>query len=819
MKLWALSVVKEHIVKEMNTLVHYTSGLHLPIDKQNWENIMEFSLQALRNCIVQIAPFLYSLIISASTSPNIAPAESGESVDENRLPKSREPEMIAVVAILMMVVSRNMRANIFQKIIGIWLFACSAPVSIYRVLCRIGLSVGYTSVLRSMAILSEHSKSYTQELAAKKLFLIIIDNINRQRKFWRPALGQQDLMLSGTAATLVELQGCTQSDFDPRPVIDAQNRKLRSNLTPEELYDQVDHVHLSSVMALHCLNFLISSCPTLSSLSDYVPNELRTTYAIHRMPDNAKTQTHPLSTSSINEGSAAGCRNVLNDILLRQLKLPEDVVNSILVIVGGDLGTIEKLRALKRLGASCPHGYSSFSWVLPLVQLWHMGWADLARIINTHWGISASADPSSLWFNCSLLGRKVKPGVRPEYYPALALAVDTLEADVLDCWRLLLNTSDLDTYFSSQRTIPSGPELFELAEQLVSRWATGHAHDIAMESNDFWAGPTISSQSNEPESQSGSESDTPLAQTSNKRRSKKTQPASSSQKRRKTAAPPSTTEDFRGDHCLANSILRLRDLLWHFEFNWAVADGDIGRAMKVMSVWLLTFTGSKASKYATELLELACGFLYEFPPELQNALKNNWLCNLSGLPGCWFAMDLMQEHNIRELKTKSQRRDEDFDGSFFQDVVSRNVRWFGRIRSVVNEAVHLQDRSNAHGSAKRQGTAAQLRSVLERERIHCFKPGRTFGWVAKDNLMDGYELLPSKLTRFLRQSLDPSLPLDEDAAPNEPQPLTDAPSDDVEELPMPSMVIAGRFVAGDTPEELQSDEDILNNHAEDLFSM
>ncbi|QRW11529.1 transmembrane protein [Ceratobasidium sp. AG-Ba] len=120
-------------------------------------------------------------------------------------------------------------------------------------------------------------------------------------------------------------------------------------------------------------------------------------------------------------------------------------------------------------------------------------------------------------------------------------------------------------------------------------------------------------------------------------------------------------------------------------------------------VWLFTFTGSKASKYATELLELACGFIYEFPPELKNTLMKNWLCNITGLPGCWFLMDLMQEHNILKLKTKSQRRDEDFDGPFFQDVVSRNVQWFRRMKSVVNEAVHLQDRSNSHGSAKQQG--------------------------------------------------------------------------------------------------------------------
>lgn len=39
-----------------------------------------------------------------------------------------------------------------------------------------------------------------------------------------------------------------------------------------------------------------------------------------------------------------------------------------------------------------------------------------------------------------------------------------------------------------------------------------------------------------------------------------------------------------GDQVLANAVLRMRDSLWHYEFQWAVADGDIGRAMLIMGV-------------------------------------------------------------------------------------------------------------------------------------------------------------------------------------------------------------------------------------------
>lgn len=329
----------------------------------------------------------------------------------------------------------NMHANRFQKFMGAWFFSSGAPSNLYHVASRLGISVGYTTMIRMLTQLAASSVDLTRALAKLFQFIIIMDNINHQRKFWTPRLGQQDMMMSGTASTLVELMEFDPVAFDPAPVLDARSQRLRQNLTPEVLWDRIDQAHLSSVMALHCMNFLVSNCPVLSHLSQFVTEQLRTTYAIHRMPDGHITKAHPLSTSNIDEGSAQGCRNALDNILLHQLGLSAEEIRSKLVLVGGDLGTIEKIRALATLSSSCTHGYPSFSWVLPLVQLWHMGWADLARILSTHWGQTASRDPSTLWHNSSLLGRKVKPADRPEYYPAQALVFETLEADVLDCWR------------------------------------------------------------------------------------------------------------------------------------------------------------------------------------------------------------------------------------------------------------------------------------------------------------------------------------------------------------------------------------------------
>lgn len=134
--------------------------------------------------------------------------------------------------------------------------------------------------------------------------------------------------------------------------------------------------------------------------------------------------------------------------------------------------------------------------------------------------------------------------------------------------------------------LPTGPEVFALAERLVSRWASTHAHDVATSSDKYWDGPKGSRPSNDAVD---SDSDTPLAHKNDVRRFQdaptvRGRSTTRPRKKQKTCLSAAQLEGFEGDHCLANSILRMRDSLWHLEFNWAVAEGDIGRVMQVMSV-------------------------------------------------------------------------------------------------------------------------------------------------------------------------------------------------------------------------------------------
>lgn len=189
-------------------------------------------------------------------------------------------------------------------------------------------------------------------------------------------------------------------------------------------------------MACHCILFLVSWVRTkaLAEHEKHVLEMFRTTLAKRRIPSGRKSSIYPLGTSAFNEATVRGTKDVLHDVFLRQLnQKPEELVKR-LHLIGGDQLTVARLRSLQTYMASCPHGHASVRWALPLILVWHMGWADLARVIRTHYGSGAAGDPSALHHVNVLLKRRVKDEDRPDFYPALRLVLETLKADVLDCW-------------------------------------------------------------------------------------------------------------------------------------------------------------------------------------------------------------------------------------------------------------------------------------------------------------------------------------------------------------------------------------------------
>jgi len=180
---------------------------------------------------------------------------------------------------------------------------------------------------------------------------------------------------------------------------------------------------------------LAQAVPSLRPTYETVQNTLRTTAAKHRMRSGWTMSLHPLATTDFNEANVGENAKILDDMIIHQLGLSKQELDNYLIIIGGDQATVKKLRTLKKFLVACPHRYTRYGWVLPLIQLWHMGWADLEQVLSTHWGTLQAKDLSTYHSANVLLGRKVKDVKQLDYYPAQHLMFDTLQAEVLDCWK------------------------------------------------------------------------------------------------------------------------------------------------------------------------------------------------------------------------------------------------------------------------------------------------------------------------------------------------------------------------------------------------
>lgn len=342
-----------------------------------------------------------------------------------------------MTVLLMILNARNLQCNAFQKMMAVWLFSHRAAHGVYDILSRMGLSVSYTTMLKMLEKLADSAQATVRMEALLQAFMLAYDNINRKRVVYDPELGDADQMDSGTAAAFILLQDCDPAKaLDMAALEQARSTQQRKELSAQVLHRRIDWGHLDNVMAVHTASFLVQHIDSLSHLRDPLNARLRTTLKKHRMPKGRRTKAFPLGTSNHDEGSTNGNKNVIDDLMIRQLGLKKEIIARIITIIGGDQSTVEKIRTLKRFLEECPHGYSSYGWVLPLIQLWHMGWADLERVLATHWGVASDlTDMSTFSFINELIGGKVKNVKRPDFYPAQALVFDTLRAEVLDCWR------------------------------------------------------------------------------------------------------------------------------------------------------------------------------------------------------------------------------------------------------------------------------------------------------------------------------------------------------------------------------------------------
>ncbi|KAL1697845.1 hypothetical protein EV121DRAFT_274818, partial [Schizophyllum commune] len=647
---WAVALVLARVDEEANSLLSSEGSMFLrkkSIDSITWDLLRSWDMMRAQEEVAVMAPVLFAIMTTAATSKtarlncdiaasppedvemeeetsedgwdNILSDESemqgdcasrtaggnadgGSSTPRHRRDTApgvppgmqRDPWQAVTLFIIVMLRLRNQYALVFATIFGIYCFACGANHDLIQLLCCLGISISYPTILATLS------------------------------RAWQQTATNVGEMLCGTAATLIELEDVKPGALEADRLLKNIADDARTKLSGQDLIDDLDGAHLAGIGAGHILREWAQYVPSLARFSSDVEQLFRETHAKHRLRLR-QSKIYPMQTSGINEATTVGTAQLLRNLLLEQLAMAKSSFKW-LMMVGGDLLTVDRQRKVKLYTMKASTPFERYEWLVPTVQLWHLKWNWMKCIFRMHWTDANEETGKSVFGLRSDCNRIKRGAFNPkvcDFYPGHAILQDRFSAMVLEILRLICEEKTqrtaadrplidaLDRYFA-----PGGvkeditfQELLEWAQIAYRRYMTSSAYTDAL-------GMVERSQTiyNDPEPVECVEEDL-----SNVEEASKSAPAASSTKH------TATTDQPDADRHLANSINFLRVTLWYLEMCLATAEGDIGRVFEIIKFLRFSFWGAGATSYGNELLEMACNFMAEFPDDLRDAILDNYL--------------------------------------------------------------------------------------------------------------------------------------------------------------------------------------------------
>ncbi|TFK78632.1 hypothetical protein K466DRAFT_507002 [Polyporus arcularius HHB13444] len=206
--------------------------------------------------------------------------------------------------------------------------------------------------------------------------------------------------------------------------------------------------------------------------------------------------------------------------------------------------------------------------------------------------------------------------------------------------------------------------------------------------------------------------------------------------------PASQDGDFR------NASLVLGRLLLYVELCHAMKHGDIGRVERTFLHWVFVFKKVGKHKYATELVRIMNELNHVYPPGLARAIRLNWLCNPTGQPDGFRAVDWLVE--LMNLFTKVVYGSSGYTRTF-RLIIKQSplIELFRKVHTLFQDNFHLVHRSVRHALPDIASTLKVLLDELKKSDVHAFKPERRAEVKLEDHLREGMYILQTS-TRIMR---------------------------------------------------------------------
>lgn len=311
-----------------------------------------------------------------------------------------------------------------------------------RILSRFGYAVHDTTVRECLNSLSDSSLKALQESVAEGLsrgvmtWKFVLDNVQRYALEREHRIGRHDQLKIGTAATAIKMDDCAEGAFDLHDHLKRVMEMKRKEMTAQSVFQNIDWNHQHEVQSLHWVRVLVGHTPELHDLRKEVSVRFRGPgIAKHRMREGRKTVVQPLGTNAEKEVETQGMMRAILDFE-KQMGLDEAALQGKIVMPGGDGASFAAILRIKKYLAAHPNDYKAFRGRLSPPELWHTRATNLDSLAENHYGLVASADPSSLSKSAAAANTKRPSNLKKcDFYPTARSIMLFFDARVLDCWR------------------------------------------------------------------------------------------------------------------------------------------------------------------------------------------------------------------------------------------------------------------------------------------------------------------------------------------------------------------------------------------------
>ncbi|KAI0085961.1 hypothetical protein BDY19DRAFT_996389 [Irpex rosettiformis] len=165
---------------------------------------------------------------------------------------------------------------------------------------------------------------------------------------------------------------------------------------------------------------------------------------------------------------------------------------------------------------------------------------------------------------------------------------------------------------------------------------------------------------------------------------------------------------------------------------------------------LFRFHGSGSHNYAHEVLELMQGLWKEWPLDLRRfVMRHCWIANTTGHKNGFLSFDMLQEHNIRDIKTLFAAHGPFATWDYIKRI-SASIPTQRKLKDHIEREFNHFRRYKGHTSPDHEEDVTDLQKKYHKGKVHVYQAGRKVDHEVKDFVAQGLnaESLQGMITRW-----------------------------------------------------------------------